>query len=839
MVEEPSFGVWIAEASLKNAGLKWQDRLSFKQARAAVVITLLIGVGFSALQIFWDLHGERHQIDRTVNQVLSTVRESATQAAYGLDESLAERVISGLFEYDPIYHALLRDDFGNVLAHKERQQSSSSLNWLTSIMFGDNQHYEIPLTIGDSADLVGYLEIDVDTGLIAAGFINRSVVILVSGLVRNFLLGIALTFFFYLTLTKPLLRLVNSLGRVDPGSPATTKVEIPNSHTKDELGLLAQSTNGLLTEIDDNLWRLREAEQTLRERENRLRGIMQNVADGIISIDSDCQILQCNPACLQLLHLPADTELIGCNLLDYIVDASKLNLAEVLARTVTDDNSASFRPALDRSVELILRCADGHKIRVASVFQPMQLEDNLLYTVVFHDVTAQRRYEERLVYMANHDPLTDLPNRSMLELSLSDSLQDCEALTADTAEGEIRRQIATAVLFIDLDRFKLINDSLGHDFGDLLLKEVANRLRNIMRRNDTLGRLGGDEFLIIIPQISETQEAATLAQSVIDALSPTFEIRGRQLFVTPSIGIALSPADGDDFATLMRNADAAMYSAKARGGGTYHFFTKMMNESAATRLAMENDLRDAIKREQFEVYYQPKIHLETGRISGLEALLRWNRPGRGFVSPMQFIPIAEETGLIGKIGEWVLRRVCEQIIEWDAQGVTPIVVAVNLSPRQLIEGRISETVSNILKETGVPASRLILEITETVMLQGMNRAIAILNEIRKLGVQIAIDDFGTGYSSLTYLKRLPINAIKIDRSFIRDITTDPDDAAITNTIILMGRNLGLRVIAEGVETQEQLEFLRLHNCDEIQGFLISEARPPAEIVPLMEQLEQV
>jgi EAL domain-containing protein (putative c-di-GMP-specific phosphodiesterase class I) len=253
---------------------------------------------------------------------------------------------------------------------------------------------------------------------------------------------------------------------------------------------------------------------------------------------------------------------------------------------------------------------------------------------------------------------------------------------------------------------------------------------------------------------------------------------------------------------------------------------------------MENDLRDAIKREQFEVYYQPKIHLATGRLSGMEALLRWNRPGRGFVSPMQFIPIAEETGLIGKIGEWVLREVCAQIIKWDAQGLPPVVIAVNLSPRQLIEGRITDTIANILQETGVPASRLELEITETVMMQGMNRAVAILSEIRRLGVQIAIDDFGTGYSSLTYLKRLPINSIKIDRSFIRDITTDPDDAAITNTIILMGRNLGLRVIAEGVETKEQLEFLRAHDCDEIQGFLISEPRPPAEIVLLMEQLEQ-
>lgn len=837
MAAEPSFRAWIAEAGLINAGLRWQNRLSFKQARAAVIITLLIGVGFSALQILWDLHGERHQIDRTVNQVLATVRESATQAAYGLDETLAERVVSGLFEYEPIYRARLRDDFGNILARQHRQQSSSNLRWLTTWMFGDNQHYEIPLTIGDSADLVGYLEIDVDTGLIAAGFINRSALILASGLVRNFLLGIALTVFFYIALTKPLLRLVHSMRQVDPASPATTKIDVPDNHAADELGLLAQSANGLLMEIDENLWRLREAEQGLRERESRLRSIMQNVADGILSVDKDCCILQCNPACLQLLRLPENTELVGRNLYDYIVDASRLNLSQVLKQTVVDDDT--FRPVLDRSIELVLRCADGNKIRVAAVFRPMQYEDSLLYTVVFHDVTAQRRYEERLVYMANHDSLTDLPNRSMLELNLRDALTGFDKQgEIITAPEDVARLTATALLFIDLDRFKLVNDSLGHDFGDLLLKEVANRLRGIIRRSDTLGRLGGDEFLIIIPHLNETQEAADLGQTVLNAFSPAFEIRGRQLFVSPSIGIALSPADGNDFATLMRNADAAMYSAKARGGGTYHFFTKMMNESAVARLSMENDLRDAIKREQFEVYYQPKIHLATGRLSGMEALLRWNRPGRGFVSPMQFIPIAEETGLIGKIGEWVLREVCAQIIKWDAQGLPPVVIAVNLSPRQLIEGRITDTIANILQETGVPASRLELEITETVMMQGMNRAVAILSEIRRLGVQIAIDDFGTGYSSLTYLKRLPINSIKIDRSFIRDITTDPDDAAITNTIILMGRNLGLRVIAEGVETKEQLEFLRAHDCDEIQGFLISEPRPPAEIVLLMEQLEQ-
>jgi EAL domain-containing protein (putative c-di-GMP-specific phosphodiesterase class I) len=281
-----------------------------------------------------------------------------------------------------------------------------------------------------------------------------------------------------------------------------------------------------------------------------------------------------------------------------------------------------------------------------------------------------------------------------------------------------------------------------------------------------------------------------------------------------------------------------MYSAKARGGGTYHFFTKTMNESAVARLAIENDLREALKEGQFELYYQPKIELLSGKLAGLEALIRWNQPGRGFISPMQFIPVAEETGLIGKIGEWVLRRVCDQIREWDLLGLPPVSIAVNLSPRQLIEGRITETISRILDETATPASRIVLEITETVMMHEIKRSASILDELRKLGLQIAIDDFGTGYSSLAYLKRLPINSIKIDRSFVRDVTTDPDDAAITNTIIIMGHNLGLKVVAEGVETQEQLEFLREHGCDEIQGFLISEPRPANITARQIEQLSR-
>ncbi len=820
-------GCGLSEGSLKTQRLRWRDRLSVKQARAAVVITLLIGLFFSVIQIFWDLQEERNLIDRTVNQVLSTLRESATQAAYGLDETLAARVVSGLFEYEPVYNATLSDNFGNILAQQSREPIASGRSALTELMFGNIQQYNVRLEIGAGRDLVGSLIVRIDTALIAEGFLNRATRILMSGILRNLLLGMVLVGFFYLRLTKPLLRISNALALVDTASPDSTSITVNHHHKNDELGLLSRSIRTLVDGMGDALGKLRHTEQQVRDSESRLRAIVQNVADGILTITPGGTIIEFNAAAYPLLGLSRDETPKGRSLLEFVIPRAIPKLEKCLDElTALDlgDNVAEQR------LTLSLIRMDKTEIDVSVAFRPIPDAETPLITVVLHDITARKRYEEQLVYMANHDALTNLPNRSMLEFSLKAALDSHKRDTPGPQKG------ATAILFIDLDRFKLINDSLGHNVGDLLLKAVADRLRRIIGRQEVIGRLGGDEFLIIIPRLRETQDAATLSQAVLDALAPAFDIQGRFLFITPSIGIALCPADGEDFPTLMRNADTAMYSAKARGGGTYHFFTKTMNESAVARLAIENDLREALERGQFELYYQPKIELASGRLSGLEALIRWKQPGRGFISPMQFIPVAEETGLIGKIGEWVLSRVCQQIHEWDEMGLAPVSIAVNLSPRQLIEGRITETISNILEETGTPASRIILEITETVMMHEIKKSAAILDELRKLGLQIAIDDFGTGYSSLAYLKRLPINSIKIDRSFVRDITTDADDAAITNTIILMGHNLGLKVVAEGVETEDQLEFLREHGCDEVQGFLISEPQPASIIAKQIEQL---
>ncbi|HAY50200.1 MAG TPA: GGDEF domain-containing protein, partial [Thalassospira sp.] len=691
---------------------------------------------------------------------------------------------------------------------------------LTKLMFGENQEYEIPLETGSGRDLVGHLSVKIDTDMIADGFLNRATRILTSGILRNLILGLILVVFFYVTLTKPLLRVSSLLRKIDPQNPTPDAIVIPENHDRDELGMILRTTRGLIERISATLDKLRTTEQQVRDRENQLTAIVQNVADGILTITPTGRIVEYNGATKQLLGLMRDETPQGRTLHEFLMPRAipllEHSLEELAAQS--SDNQTT-----EKRLTLPIRRADQTEIDVSIALRMIPDAATPMMTAVLTDITVRKRYEEQLVYMANHDTLTNLPNRSMLESSLSKALDKHK-------EASSTRHGATAVLFIDLDRFKVINDSLGHDVGDLLLKAVAGRLQKVIGRQEIVGRLGGDEFLIIIPDLKETQDAAILSQAVLDALAPAFDIKGRVLFVSPSIGIALYPSDGEDFPALMRNADTAMYSAKSGGGGTYHFFTKTMNESAMARLVIENDLREALAQNQFELHYQPKVDLRTNRISGLEALIRWKQPGRGYISPMQFIPVAEETGLIGKIGEWVIAEVCRQIAEWDAQSVPPLPIAINLSPRQLIEGRITETISRILTDTGTPAARIVLEVTETVMMQEIKKSAAILEELRHLGLQIAVDDFGTGYSSLAYLKRLPINSIKIDRSFVRDVTIDTDDAAITRTIIVMGHNLGLKVIAEGVETKEQMAFLRESECDEVQGFLIATPQPPQEIV---------
>ncbi len=444
--------------------------------------------------------------------------------------------------------------------------------------------------------------------------------------------------------------------------------------------------------------------------------------------------------------------------------------------------------------------------------------------MVFHDVSVSRAMTLKMSYLAQHDSLTDLPNRVLMNDRLVEAI-----------ELSKRRERKLAVLFVDLDRFKRVNDSLGHVVGDRLLQSVACRIFTCVRSSDTVSRQGGDEFVILLWDVRHAEDAALTADKILRALRQPHRIGEHVVHVTASIGVVTYPDDGADAETLLKNADFAMYHAKDCGRDNYQFFKAEMNARAADRQALEGDLRQAIERQDLLLYYQPKINLATGEIVGVEALIRWRHPQRGLVPPSQFIPVAEECGFIIPIGRWVLREACRQARAWQDAGLPAIRIAVNVSALELRAADFASSVADILTETGLEASRLELELTESCLMQDENSTVAALRALKDVGVHLALDDFGTGYSSLSYLQRYPIDTLKIDRSFVQDLATDAGAANIVSAVIGMGNSLHMRVIAEGIETREQLEFLKQHGCPVGQGYYFSQPVPAVEFGALLER----
>lgn len=456
------------------------------------------------------------------------------------------------------------------------------------------------------------------------------------------------------------------------------------------------------------------------------------------------------------------------------------------------------------------RTKDGRVIDVEATARQFMQGGHPVWLTLINDITERKLAEERLLHLAHYDVLTSLPNRVLFYDRLKQALAQAR-----------RNQWITGVMFIDLDRFKNVNDTLGHAVGDNLLQQVSERLIGSVRTGDTVGRLGGDEFAIVLSDLSSAQDANLVAQKIMVSFKEPFKLAGVELYVTASIGITLYPDDSTDQETLIKNADAAMYRAKAVGRNSYRFYTPEMNARALELLSLENSLRRALERDEFVLYYQPKASVADGHIVGVEALLRWQHPDRGLVSPGEFMPVLEETGLIVPVGEWVLKAVCEQIRTWQRAGITPVPVAVNFSPRQFASRDLGDTIKRVLDEQQVDPRLIEVEITESSLMSNLEETALILKYVGDLGVGLSIDDFGTGYSSLAYLKRFPFDSLKVDRSFVQDLTTDADDATITRALISMAHNLGLKVVAEGVETEAQLAFLVEHGCDEIQGFFFS------------------
>jgi diguanylate cyclase (GGDEF)-like protein/PAS domain S-box-containing protein len=614
-----------------------------------------------------------------------------------------------------------------------------------------------------------------------------------------------------------LLRGINALvgaARRLGGGDLATRTGL--AHGQDEIGQLARGFDEMAVMLHARDLEFAHAMKALRDNEERFRGLVETTSDWIWEVDAHGVYTYASPKVKDLLGY-APEEVIGQTPFAFMPPDEAQKLGRQFAEIV------AARQPFER-LENVNLCKDGRRVILETSGVPILDHDGGFrgYRGIDRDITERKRAEEHLAFIAYHDALTGLPNR----LLLLDRLRQAMIEAA-------RHERRVAAVCLDLKGFKNVNDTLGHETGDRVIRTVAERLSAGVRPGDTVARLGGDEFCVLLADIAQTEDVAHVMQKIRGQLEQPLTAAGHTLHLTATLGISLYPADGADPETLLKNADIAMYRARERDED-YQYYAADMTVNAAERLALENDLRQALARQELLLHYQPQVSLVSGVVTGVEALLRWRHPVHGMISPAKFIPLAEETGLILPIGEWVLRQACAQARAWADAG-WPLRMAVNLSARQFRQPGLDGLIRGILAETGLDPGRLDVELTESIIVHDPAAVTVILASIEKLGVQISIDDFGTGYSSLSYLKRFPLDVLKVDQSFVRDIATDPDDASIVRAVITLAHALGIQTIAEGVETREQLAFLRENHCDAMQGYYFSRPLPAEELTRLLHE----
>ncbi|MBF8982830.1 EAL domain-containing protein [Lutibacter sp. B2] len=553
----------------------------------------------------------------------------------------------------------------------------------------------------------------------------------------------------------------------------------------------------------NRLLHARHTQITLNQSEAFARSIINHAIEGIITMDINGIIGYINPAVEQIFGYMS-SEIVGKNI-DTIIP--KLHYSDYANLDINDS-------LIDENKEIVGQRKDHSTLPIDLTISKFYVAGKCFFTIILRDITERKRYEEMIRHQAFYDSLTGLPNRLLLK----------ERITLEIAHAKNEHK-ELAIMYLDLDRFKLINDTLGHDIGDKLLKEMAQRLKNCVGTDDTVARLGGDEFVILLPEVTREENIAKIANNILAAIRDPILIDQHELYLTISIGVTIYPDDGTDDETLLTNADVAMYRAKEKGKNNFQLYTPSLNDKALERLAMENSLHRALEYKEFVVYYQPKVNTKTEKVIGMEALIRWQHPKWGLVSPQEFIPLAEETGLIVPIGEWVLHTACAQTKALQNAGLPPLTVAVNLSARQFELQDLTKMVSKILAETGLEAQYLELEITESIAMQNIAHTLKMINELKAMGIKFAIDDFGTGYSSLSQLNSFAINTLKIDKSFVSEINGENGNSIIASTVLALGKSLNMGVVAEGVETKEQANFFKDSDCDEMQGYFFGKPMP--------------
>jgi diguanylate cyclase (GGDEF)-like protein/PAS domain S-box-containing protein len=591
------------------------------------------------------------------------------------------------------------------------------------------------------------------------------------------------------------------------GEPARFEIEVAGLGMWFSVSAYAAGNRCFIATFD-NITERKRAEEALRQAEEKYRAIFEDAVVAIFQSTPDGRYTTVNPAMARMLGYDSPQELVAS-----ITDISRQVYVDPKSREEFKRLLNEHGTVSDFECQIYRK--DGSKMWIAASARAVSKAGVLVgYDGMNEDITDRKFAEERVQYLAYYDALTDLPNRPLLQDRLTKALASAR-----------RQKDRVALLFLDLDRFKNINDSLGHALGDLTLQKVAERLKTWARDQDTVARLGGDEFLIVLTRIRDVADAAVAAERLMAVMTKEFIVQGNPLNISCSLGISIFPDHGESGESLIKHADAAMYSAKEKGRNNFRFFTEKMNAEVVDRLTLENSLRLALDRNELFLVYQPQMDMATGKIVGLEALLRWQHPELGLVPPDRFIRIAENSGLIMPIGEWVLRTACSQTRKWQDEGHPAVSVAVNVSAVQFRQEDFCNLIRKVLHETGLAPQYLELELTESLLLANADVTLSVLQELKAMGLTLAIDDFGTGYSSFSYLRQFRVSKLKIDRSFVRDVAVNPDDAAITSGIISMAKSLNLKVIAEGVETEAQMSFLRAHQCDEIQGYYFSKPLP--------------
>lgn len=638
--------------------------------------------------------------------------------------------------------------------------------------------------------------------------------IILVAVLLTLLLTLPLSYSLGISISRPLTALMARMRDADRGDLSVRADE----NARGEVGALSTHFNRYMDRLEDFRDELRGEIDERTRAEQRLRlyeKVFENALEGISITDKSGVMVAVNPAFTTITGFTPE-EVIGKN--------PRVLKSDRHAQEFYGEMWTTLKARGAWHGEIWNRRKNGESYPEILSISAIRDDDGEIanYVAVFHDISDMKHKEEQLAHHLYHDGLTGLPNRVLVLDRLNMAISHAN-----------RTGTKVAILFLDLDNFKKINDSLGHAQGDTLLKAVAERLVALYRDEDTVARQGGDEFLVVVVDVHEEREVVDLAEGLLRVFEEPFVLKGQELFITPSIGVTLYPDDGQDAASLVKNADMAMYQSKAKGRNGYFFFTQQMSERIAQRLTLESDMRHALKEREFTVYFQPKVDLASGEVSGLEALVRWVKPDGTIVSPEDFIPMAEETGLIVPLGEFVLDASCKAMQVLEGVGCSALSVAVNLSPIQFGQEDLVDMVVANLERNGLPASRLEFEITESTLMTDVHSSVAKLNRLVELGITISIDDFGTGYSSLYYLKNFPIATLKIDRSFIRDITEDESDAKIVETVVLMARNMGIGVVAEGVETKEQLDLLRAFGCATVQGFYYSRPLPLERIIEFL------